>query len=247
MTGRSFAGRRYWLIGASTGLGAALAQALDAEGADLVLSSRDEAQLRALGQGLTRPPRIEPLDVSEYDDVVATADRIGPVDGMIYLAAAYWPMTGRQISGREAEIMMVVNYLGAQRAVAAVLPRMLAAGHGHIVLTGSLAAYRGLPGAIGYGASKAALLSLAETLRIDLAGSGVAVQIALPGFIKTRLTDKNDFNMPAIMTPDKAAAHMMRQMRGRRFAYAFPWRFAIFFRLSRFLPQSLYFRLFGGR
>ena len=115
----------------------------------------------------------------------------------------------------------------------------------HIVITSSLTAFRGLPGSIGYTASKAATLSLAECLYADLRKTGIRVQVALPGFIKTRLTDKNDFKMPFIMTADQAAQEMFELMCADTFKKSFPTAFSLLFRGSQLLPDWLYYRLFS--
>jgi short-subunit dehydrogenase len=121
---------------------------------------------------------------------------------------------------------------------------MVARGRGHLVLCGSLSGFRGLPGAIGYGASKAGLMHLAETMRVDLKRTGVEVQLVNPGFIRTRLTEKNDFTMPFIMDADTAARHFFAQMNRKSFSANFPRGFAALFRASQFLPDWLYYRLF---
>ena len=117
--------------------------------------------------------------------------------------------------------------------------------HGHIVITSSLTAYRGLPGSIGYTASKAATLSLAESMHADLRKTGVQVQVINPGFIKTQLTDKNDFKMPFLMEPKDAARRVYEHMNGDSFKLDFPYGFSLLFRLGRFLPDWLYYRFFS--
>jgi short-subunit dehydrogenase len=141
--------------------------------------------------------------------------------------------------------MTDVNYTGMVRVFGQVVPQMVARNAGHIVITGSLSAFRGLPGSIGYTASKAAALSLAECMYADLRKTNVTVQISNPGFIKTQLTAKNDFNMPFIMTPEEAARHMFEQMNGSAFKKSFPTFFSLLFRGSQFLPDWLYFRIFS--
>ena len=140
--------------------------------------------------------------------------------------------------------MLDVNLTGAARVLGHVLPPMIERNVGHIVLTGSLSGFRGLPGANGYGASKAGIMSLAETLYADLRTSGIDVQLINPGFIKTRLTDKNDFTMPFIMEPEEAAHLFVDHMQGDDFARNFPRHFGALFRLSQFLPDWIYYRLF---
>ena len=142
--------------------------------------------------------------------------------------------------------MADVNFTGAVRVLGHVVPAMVTRDAGHIVLTGSLAGFRGLPGAVGYGASKAGIMSLAETLHADLWRTGVRVQLANPGFIKTRLTDKNQFNMPFLMTPEQAAQETFELMCDTgAFDRSFPRLFSLVFRLSRLLPNWAYYRLFA--
>ena len=205
---REWQGRRYWLVGASEGLGRALAEKMSRAGAELVLSARDGSRLEALAEGL--PGRATPMamDVACPEAVRAAAAAAGALDGVVYLAGLYWPMTAAGWDPARAAAMCDVNLTGAVRVLGEVVPAMAAAGRGHVVLTGSLAGFRGLPGSIGYGASKAGVMALAESLHADLRGSGVEVQLVNPGFIRTRLTARNDFSMPFIMSPDEAAQRM---------------------------------------
>ncbi len=240
----SLKGKRYWLVGASEGLGRALAVEMSAAGVELVVSARSLDRLEALVRELPSRAKAVALDVSDRGAVEAAALEIGPLDGVVYLAGVYWPMKAQEWDNEKAEQMAEINYLGASRVVGAVLPQMVSQGHGHIVLTGSLSGFRGLPGAIGYGASKAAVMYLAESMRADLGRGPIKVQVANPGFIKTRLTDKNDFKMPFIMTPDEAAKAMFEHMQSDKFKVSFPRLFSWFFRGSQFLPDWLYYRLF---
>ncbi|WP_193143196.1 MULTISPECIES: SDR family NAD(P)-dependent oxidoreductase [unclassified Meridianimarinicoccus] len=244
---RDWTGKRYWLVGASDGLGKALAQRMSAEGAELVLSARSKDALVELADSLPGPARAVPMDVTDAESVAQATAEVGEIDGLVFLAATYWPMKATDWDTDRAVTMTDTNYTGALRVVGAVLPQFLKRDAGHIVLTSSLSAYRGLPGAIGYGPSKAAVMSLAESLYLDLARTGIAVQLMNPGFIRTRLTDKNQFHMPFRMEPDDAAARMLRHMGRTRFSANFPWGFSLVFRLSRFLPDGLYKRLFAAK
>ncbi|MFN4099800.1 MAG: SDR family NAD(P)-dependent oxidoreductase [Pararhodobacter sp.] len=236
-------GERWWLVGASEGLGRELARAMAAEGASLVLSARSVERIEALAGELGA--QAVPVDVSDTPSVAAAAAQIGEVDGVVFLAGAYWPMKAQDWDSDKAAAMIDVNLTGAVRVVGAVLPAMIARNRGRIVLTGSLAGYRGLPGSIGYGASKAGLMNLAQSLQVDLMKTQLRVQLVNPGFIRTRLTAKNDFNMPFLMEADAAAAAMLRAMQGRRPVTAFPAVFSWLFRGGRFLPTALWHRIFG--
>lgn len=243
---RDFRGKRYWLVGASEGLGLALARMLMAEGATVVVSGRNAVRLAEV-QGELPGALVQAVDVASDASVKAAAEAIGPVDGLVFLAGVYWPMKADALEADKLVAMCDVNFTGCARVLGAVVPGMVARGRGHVVLTGSLSGYRGLPGSMGYSASKSGVMALAECLEADLRGSGIKVQLGNPGFIKTRLTEKNEFSMPFLMTPDEAAAHMLRLMQGERFSLAFPWAFAAMFRLSQFLPDWLYYRVFGTK
>ena len=239
-------GKRYWLIGASEGLGAALAHKLNAAGVEVVVSARSEDRLKALVAELPGKASYVTVDVSDRASVEAAAEQVGQIDGMIYLAGVYWPMKAQAWDAEQAEAMADINFTGAVRAVGAVIPQMVARDAGHIVITGSLSGFRGLPGAIGYAASKAGTMSLAESLYADLRKTGIRVQVANPGFIRTRLTDKNDFSMPFLMEPDQAAQEMFELMcDDTTFVRHFPRGFSYLFRLSRLLPDWAYYRLFA--
>jgi short-subunit dehydrogenase len=241
---RDVRGKRYWLVGASEGLGLALAKLLSAAGAELILSARSEDTLKAAAASLPGKVTILPVDVGSSDSVTAAAAHLPDLDGMVFLAGVYWPMRAQDWDAKAAEAMANINFTGCMRVVGAALPPMVARGRGHIVITGSLSGFRGLPGAIGYAASKAGTMVLAESLYADLRKSGIAVQLANPGFIRTRLTAKNDFTMPFIMDPDEAAAIMFRHMQGNRFKISFPTVFSWLFRGGNFLPDWLYYRMF---
>ena len=241
---RDFRGKRYWLVGASEGLGLALARQLSAAGAELVLSARNEDTLRTAAAGLPDNATILPIDVGSSESVAQAAARLPDLDGMVFLAGVYWPMRAQDWNADQAEAMANINFTGAVRVVTAALPAMVARDKGHIVITGSLSGFRGLPGAIGYAASKAGTMVLAESLYADLRKTGVAVQLVNPGFIRTRLTEKNDFAMPFIMDPDKAAGIMLRHMATNRFKISFPTVFSWLFRGGQVLPDWLYYRMF---
>ncbi|MCR9087929.1 MAG: SDR family NAD(P)-dependent oxidoreductase [Rhodobacteraceae bacterium] len=242
-----FAGKRYWLVGASDGLGEALAHKLSAAGAELILSARNADKLQEVVAALPNPARAVTVDVADSASVRRAAEDAGEIDGMVFLAGVYWPMKATEWDPDQAETMADVNFTGAMRVCGAVVPVMVARGRGHIVLTGSLSGFRGLPGSIGYGASKAAVMYLAESMWADLRGSGVQVQVANPGFIRTRLTDKNDFKMPFLMEPNEAAQTMADFMATDRFKRSFPTLFSWLFRGSQFLPDWAYYRIFGSK
>jgi short-subunit dehydrogenase len=241
---RDFKSKRYWLVGASEGLGRALALKLSQAGAEVILSARSTERLDALAAELPGPAQVVAMDIADRDSVAAAWGQLGQIDGMVFLAGVYWPQSAKAWNGPEVEAMFDINLTGAARVLAHVVPDFVARDQGHIVLTGSLSGFRGLPGAIGYAASKAGLYSLAESLDGDLKDTSVDVQLVNPGFIRTRLTDKNDFTMPFIMDPEPAAQIFFDHMQRGGFARHFPTLFSLVFRLSAFMPHALYRRLF---
>lgn len=244
---REWAGKRYWLVGASEGLGLALARLVSGAGAEVVLSARSPEPLAAAVAAMPGRATGVPCDVGDSASVRAAAAAAGRLDGVIFLAGVYWPMRAQDWDADRAEAMCNINFTGCARVIGAVLPQMVAGNAGHIVVTGSLSGFRGLPGAIGYAASKAGAMVLAESLHADLRGNGVTVQVANPGFIRTRLTAKNDFAMPQVMEPEAAARMMFEHLCTNDFKLSFPKPFAWLFRGGQLMPDALWYGLFRNR
>jgi short-subunit dehydrogenase len=245
--------RRVWLIGASDGIGAALARHLASEGDTLALSARNGEKMQALSSELPGTRHLVlPLDVCDPPSIAAAWKSIdeswaqfGGIDLFIYNAGAYEPMSAKDFNLAKVEAILEVNITGAFRALAIILPSFVERNRGHIVLVGSIAGYHGLPNAIGYGASKAAINHLAENLKLDLADTAIKVQLVSPGFVRTRLTDKNEFPMPFLISADQAADCIAKGLRKNRFEIVFPWQMAFIFKFLGLLPQRLYFYLVG--
>lgn len=244
---RDWQGKRYWLVGASEGLGREVAFALSRAGAEVIVSARSVDRLKDLVAELPGKASHIAVDVADRAAVEAAAQQAGDLDGVVYLAGVYWPMKAQEWDNEKADMMGEVNFLGASRVVGSVIKDMVAKNTGHIVLVGSLSGFRGLPGAIGYCSSKAGMMSLAESMQADLRKTPIDVQLINPGFIKTRLTDKNDFNMPFIMSPEAAAKEVFDHMNTDAFKKSFPMVFSWVFRLSQFMPDWMYYRLFGAK
>ena len=241
---KSFKGKRYWLIGASDGLGEALAREMSAEGAELVLSARNGEKLDKIVESLNNNARALCCDVTSQKSVDTAIADVGEIDGVVYLAGVYWPMQAKEWCSADATQMVDVNLTGAMRTLGPLVNNFVNRDLGHIVITGSLVGFRGLPRSIGYTAAKAGLMTLAECMYYDLKDTGVQVQMVNPGYIKTRLTDKNKFYMPMIMEADQAAKVMSNHMKTDKFSISFPWKLAAIFRLGPFLPSWLYYRLY---
>lgn len=243
-----FQGKRVWLTGASSGIGAATAQALARAGARVAVSARSAASLQTLTAGLPGEGHLAlPLDIADPVGAPTTVQRLidewGGVDLAILAAGTYQPMREFDIDLAAAHAMIDTNLVGTLNCVAAIVPPMLRAGSGRIAIVASVAGYRGLPKATIYGPTKAALINLAESLRLDLAPRGIVVQVVNPGFVRTPLTDRNDFKMPALIEPEQAAQAILRGLVSSRFEIHFPKRFTRVLKLLRLLPYPLYFRL----
>ena len=238
-------GKTVWIVGASSGIGAATAAALHARGARVIVSARKAA---ALHDFTAQHPGSQALvlDATDRQAVQAAAESLlasGPLDSVLYCAGHYNAMRAFAMDGPDLERHLLVNYTGALYLLQAVVPALLAQGHGHISLVGSVAGYRGLPNSLAYGPTKAALANLAETLYLDLRDKGVGVSLVSPGFVQTPLTANNAFDMPALITPEQAAAAMLHGWAKGQFEIHFPKRFTLWMQLLRLLPDRLFFPL----
>lgn len=237
-------GQVVWIIGASTGIGRATASALHRRGATVAVSARSALGLQRFAQ--EHPGAIAlPLDVTDAGSVAAAAARLREQAGPITLAFAcaghYRPVRATQFDLAEMLRHQSVNYVGSLHVLDAVLAPMLAEGRGHISLMGSVAGYRGLPQALAYGPTKAALNNLAEVLYMDLRSRGIGVSIINPGFVDTPLTAQNGFPMPALMTASDAAEQIIAGWEAGRFEIHFPRRFTLGLKTLQAVSHSLYF------
>jgi short-subunit dehydrogenase len=240
-----WSGQRVWLIGASTGIGKAVAELLHGKGAAVVASARNAdalASLAAQCPGLLALP-LDATDAAAVQSAALQLLEAGPLDMMMYCAGTYAAQRAQDLQAQDIAHHMQVNYMGAVYSIAAVLPAMLAARRGHISLVSSVAGFRGLPQSLAYGPTKAALINLAETLYIDLHDAGVDVSLVNPGFVQTSLTEKNNFSMPALISPAQAAIEIVAGWERGRFEIHFPKRFTRWMKLLRIVPYSVYFKV----
>lgn len=243
---RDWRGRRVWIVGASSGIGAALAERLAQGDAHLALSARrreplDEMAARfGAGRSLALPLDIR--DPAALADAARTLVATwGGIDDVILMAGDYQPMRAWEIDLAAARSMVETNLLGAFNVLAAVTPPLVKQGSGTIVLVSSVAGYRGLPKSLAYGPTKAAMINLAETLYLDLRPRGIGVCVVNPGFVKTPLTARNDFKMPALITAEEAALEIMEGLARGSFEIHFPRRFTRVLKVLRLLPYPAYF------
>ena len=233
---------RIWIMGASDGIGAALARLWAARGASLILSARSEDRLADLAQELGGA-EVLPCDVTDRDSLDTAAKAIidgGKLDRAITLAALYDPGKVMELDPDEAARIVNVNLTGSFNFARAAVP-LLRQG-GQLALTGSVAGYFGLPQGQIYSATKAGVINLAESLRAELAND-VDVRLISPGFVDTRLTQKNDFDMPALMQPAAAAEAILNGLDKGGFEVHFPRRVTLPLKFRRALPYGLAMRL----
>jgi NAD(P)-dependent dehydrogenase (short-subunit alcohol dehydrogenase family) len=240
-----WAGRSVWLIGASSGIGLATAQALHAAGARVVVSARQGVLLAEFVQAHPGAHAFA-LDVSDAHAVRHVAEQVQALQGLdvvVYCAGYYKSVRATAYSLTEMLQHQTVNYTGALHMLDAVLPSLLQQGHGHLSLISSVAGYRGLPQSLAYGPTKAALIHLAEALYMDLASQGIGVSVVNPGFVATPLTAQNTFEMPALISPAQAADAMLQGWARGLFEIHFPKRFTRWLKLLRVLPYRWYFAI----
>ena len=241
-----FSEKRVWVIGASSGIGEACAKVLLSQGAKVALSSRRADRLNQIAlMGQVGQTLVIPLDVTDnaqlQESYTAILNAWGGVDLLLFVSGMYVPLRADHFDIQIAEKTIDANLLGPMRAVALTLPEMLKAHSGHIAIVGSVAGYSGLPKALAYGPSKAAIINFCENLYYDLLPTGVSVHMISPGFVATEATAQNDFEMPALITADVAAQEILSGIQKGEFDIHFPKRFSRFLKFLRILPYPIYF------
>jgi NAD(P)-dependent dehydrogenase (short-subunit alcohol dehydrogenase family) len=242
---QDWSGQVVWLVGASSGIGRATAALLHAKGARVVVSARSEVTLAAFVAQHPGSHAIA-LDSTERGAMREAAAAIkashGRIDMAVYCAGYYKAMRATAFDLDDALRHEQVNYVGALHLLDAVLPTFLAQGSGHISLVSSVSGWRGLPKALAYGPTKAALINLAECLYFDLTDRRIGVSVVCPGYVDTPLTEQNEYHMPGLISADEAAQRIVRGWQDGRFAMHFPKRFTLWVRALSHLWPSGYFR-----
>lgn len=241
-------GRVVWITGASSGIGRALAKNLAERGDRVAASARGEAALQSLADETAEAAgsvHLYPLDITDAAACAETIDKITSDLGVIQLvvlnAGTHHPVEAEAFAASDLAALIGINLLGTGNCLGPILERMIPARSGHIAVVASVAGYRGLPTSAYYGASKAAQINLAESLKFDLDRHGIKLQLVNPGFVKTPLTDKNDFSMPFLLEVDDAAERIAMGLDSNAFEITFPRRFAYLLKCLRILPYRLYF------
>ncbi len=238
-------GKSVWLVGASTGIGKACAEALHAAGAKVCVSARQADKLLDFVNAHPGSMALS-VDVTHGAALRAAAQEVQAQQGLdlvVFCAGYYKGQRATDFDLADMEKHWQVNYQGALLLLDAVLPLMLPQQRGHISMISSVAGYRGLPMGLAYAPTKAALTNLAESLYMDLQDSQIGVSVVCPGFVETPLTAHNSFEMPALITPEKAAQYMLQGWRDGVFEIHFPKRFSYFLKLLQMLPYRWYFPL----
>jgi len=236
-----------WVTGASSGIGRELAKRLAQQGLQVAASARTARELDRLAAEV--PGRITAflLDVTSEKACAETAALIaaslGPIDLMILSAGAGFPVSVQNFSVQNFRRTVDLNLMGVVNCMGPVVPTMLARRTGHIAILASIAGFVGVPGSGAYGATKAALISLCESMKPDFDRAGVTLTLINPGFVKTPLTAANKYPMPFIIPLARAADIIMRGLDRKQFEIIFPWQAALFARLLRLMPRWLLFRV----
>ena len=226
--------RKAWIIGASSGIGAAVADELQSKGWQVIRSSRSKGDLL--------------IDIADDNSVEKAAseyqEKYGEFDLVLVMAGFWQRMSVQKFDLDVFKQHNNTNMVGLARCVAAVLPKMIAKNSGTFVGVSSVAGFRGMPGSSGYGPSKAGQLNFLESIRTDLAGSKVLIQTVSPGFVKTPMTDVNEFKMPFIISAEQAAKTIVKGIEKRKTEIIFPLPMAITMKLARLVPLSIWPKLF---
>lgn len=247
----SWRGKRVWIVGASSGIGAATARLLLRKGAMLAVSARSAPELERLAAEAKAADsghvEVLPLDVTHPTAVASAAEHLlsrwGGLDLVLVVAGTYSAMRADALDLAAARQIIDINLNGPFNVLAAVTPALLQQKGGAIGIIGSVAGYSGLPKAVAYGPSKAAVINLCEALYFDLRPHGIGVHLISPGFVATPLTAANDFRMPALIQPDEAAGEIVRGIECGDFDIHFPKRFSRLLKLLRILPYRAYFSI----
>ena len=240
------------ITGASSGIGRALALEMASRGYAVGLVARREPDLAALAEEIRGHGQTAAWAVGDvvdkqglFEAIGVLEETLGPCEILVANAGIAGKFGVTNLDLDLLERITEVNYLGAVRAAAAVLPGMLSRGRGQLVVVSSVAGFRGLPGSGAYSGSKAAVSTIWEAFRGELRSEGIACTTIHPGYIDTPLTQKNRFSMPFLMTVERAATVMADGILARRRQVNLPWRMVAMMTLIRWLPDALYDRLMG--
>lgn len=251
MSHLAVSGARVWITGASSGIGAALANELVDRGAVVAISARRLDALEAVSAGRMK---VVPVDITDRAGVADAAQEVrealGGIDIVVLNAGTWEQAKLDDLDPAAFARHLDVNVVGTVNCLAAVLPTMLSQGRGTVAIMASVAGFRGIPGGMAYAASKAALINLAESIRAEAIGRGVSVVTINPGFVKTPMTQVNTFPMPFVIEPEEAARSIADGLAARRQEIIFPLPMAVVMKIARVLPVRVWTaisRRMGGK
>ena len=235
--------KKIWITGASSGIGKALAEKFASEGWKVAASARRKEILDEMSSH--ENIFSYPLDVTNQDQIKISFEKIiedfNGLDLCVFSSGTYDPKLEQEINVKQNKFVMETNFFGVLYCINAVENYFKNKKNGHISIVSSVAAYRGLPNSSGYGPSKAALTNLTESLYFDFKKHNVRISLVSPGFIKTPLTDKNEFPMPFIKSPEFAAKKMFNSLtKGKSFETHFPIQLTLLLKILRILPYKVY-------
>ncbi len=244
----SFYNKRIWVIGASSGIGFACTKDFLSHGAKVAISARRADLLQEINEAYPSDQVLSlALDARNHSELSiayqAIKDAWGGLDLIVFVSGIYEPMRADSFDLSKAKNIIDLNILGPMSACAVVLPDFISCQSGGIAIVSSVAGYSGLPKALAYGPSKAAMINFCENLYYDLKPKGISVYMINPGFVATDATANNDFQMPALITPEKASEYILDGIQAGKFDIHFPKRFSLFLKFLRILPYPLYFYL----
>ena len=235
-----------WITGGSSGIGCELARLCAQQGAKVAVTSRASDKLDALADSSDNIYAY-PGDVTDragMSDVVQRIEAdLGPIDLAVFSAGVWKPMGAKEFDADAFQRIMDVNYIGVINCMAPLIPAMTDRGRGHIAPIASVASYRGLPKSAAYGASKSAVVHVAESLQPELKRRGVTMSVVNPGFVDTPMTEVNDFDMPYMIDARTAAEKTLRGLKRKKFEIAYPWPMVLQLKLARILPYPIFFWL----
>ncbi|RKQ73289.1 SDR family NAD(P)-dependent oxidoreductase [Oceanibaculum indicum] len=238
--------RLVWITGASYGLGREVALQLARRGDRVAVSARSADKLKGLAgevpEGLILPYELDVTDGKVTAETVARIEaEHGPIDIALLNAGTHEPVSADDFKAEKLRKLVELNLMGTANCLEPLLATFRNRRRGQIAIVASVAGYRGLPTSAAYGATKAGLINMAESLKPECDRLGVKMQIVNPGFVRTPLTDRNPFPMPFLMEPEDAAAALIRGLDGDGFEITFPKRFTYLLKILRCLPYALYF------
>lgn len=236
-----------WIIGASSGLGAEISTQLAKQGCKTYISARRANVLDEISNKIKNSAPIK-LDITNRDECVQATQQVIKDNGalpelIIINAAIYEPMNVDTFDPQKIADMMDVNYVGSANVIDAIIKGGNPTNSVTLATMTSPSGWRGLPGGIGYGPSKAALINMIESMTPEMRDRGFDMRLINPGFIKTRLTEMNDFDMPQLMEPEDAAKRTIKGLISEKFDIAFPNPFILKLKVLRLLPYKLFFKI----